>query len=329
MSLDRLAELQVSNLTSPEVSPPQAMVPYRSAGPRDTPAALSDQRLAVAAKGAHMPPWMDERQIATSTAAPVVTHADGGAYPSLAPAARYHEYNASVRAANALLLELQEHAAHLPRASTRAAIDDATQTIRTKSLSMQANLRDAKEQLKSIAEGDAAFAAGAGANSTAAEIRSNMYTQAVRELSRIVTMLQRTLQYAEDQLQRRNERELRLVAPQLPDASVKALVESGRAGEYVQTQLLSDEPSEELLRAAQSVQSRHDSIAALEQQVRQLAELFADLEWLVNAQQESIDVISEHMRKTRDRTVKAEAEIVQAREYQKRGNCVTTHARTR
>ncbi len=66
----------------------------------------------------------------------------------------------------------------------------------------------------------------------------------------------------------------------------------------------------------------------LEQQVLEVYELFRDLATLVDLQQESLDVIEHRINKAKDHTEKAEVELNEAEDYQKKARNVTCETHT-
>ena len=76
--------------------------------------------------------------------------------------------------------------------------------------------------------------------------------------------------------------------------------------------------SDNLKNVVAEIESRHLDILKLEHQVLEIYELFRDLATLVDLQQESLDVIENRIIKAKNYTEKAEVELNEAEEYQKK-----------
>lgn len=70
------------------------------------------------------------------------------------------------------------------------------------------------------------------------------------------------------------------------------------------------------------IEERHLDIMKLERQVLEIYELFRDLATLVDLQQESLDVIENRIMNAKDYTEKAEVELHEAEDYQKKARAV-------
>jgi t-SNARE complex subunit (syntaxin) len=81
--------------------------------------------------------------------------------------------------------------------------------------------------------------------------------------------------------------------------------------------------SDNLKNVVQVIEERHLDILKLENQVLEIYELFRDLATLVDLQQESLDVIENRILKAKNYTEKAEVELNEAEEYQKKARAVS------
>lgn len=343
-SLDRLAELRAWDATAsatPPPPPPPTMAAkaagkqsrwgssgrsehaeeYKSAVPLSAPAAAA--AAASSANPAAVRPRSDSGSVSGAELS--------ASYPSLAPLSRYAAFHALLHSAEHELAEMKMSAALLPRASARSVIESATRSLEQQSERAQSFLRRARSELQHIATDDALFTqrlaatAAAADGSAAVQIRSNLHAQASRSLAAALQEMRRTLQRVQEQLQRRSERDLQLVAPQLSESEVAALVESGQSADFIRRTLVDDAPSEALLTAVANVQERHLSIMALEQAVRHLSDLFRDLAFLVDQQQNSIDHIALRIAATKDAAEQGEEQIVQAKKWQSKATAVSSH----
>ncbi len=255
---------------------------------------------------------------AGSAAAPA-SHQAASAYPSLAPIERYDAFTQLVRSTAEPIAVLRDLGKSVQSASSRSAIEAASRALTAKSDEVQTTLRKARAQLKQIEAEDAVFSSRVGPSTAASQIRDNLRSQASRALASSMSDLRSALERAQAELARRSERELRIVAPELPPEDVARLIECDKVGEFVQAHLLSDAshpPSTELLARVAGIQERQIGILSLQRQVVQLADLFKDLSFLVESQQISIDSIDRSIRSARNSTEAAEETIQEAKEYQ-------------
>ena len=100
----------------------------------------------------------------------------------------------------------------------------------------------------------------------------------------------------------------------LGDDEIDKIIESGKAQDVIKEALISDN----LKNVVQDIEARHLDILKLEHQVLEIYELFRDLATLVDLQQESLDVIENRIVKAKNYTEKAEVELNEAEEYQKK-----------
>lgn len=112
----------------------------------------------------------------------------------------------------------------------------------------------------------------------------------------------------------RTRREIKIVDNSLGDDEVDKIIESGKAQDVIKEALISDN----LKNVVADIESRHLDILKLEHQVLEIYELFRDLATLVDLQQESLDVIENRIIKAKNYTEKAEVELNEAEEYQKK-----------
>jgi t-SNARE complex subunit (syntaxin) len=116
----------------------------------------------------------------------------------------------------------------------------------------------------------------------------------------------------------RHRRHLRLLNPTLEDAQIDDLIERGEAGTVFQKQLMSHQPSENLSGVIEQITTRYDAIQQLERDVREILELFQDLNTLVDLQQESLNVIDHHIQKAVHHVYDAEGQLEEAESYSQR-----------
>jgi t-SNARE complex subunit (syntaxin) len=112
----------------------------------------------------------------------------------------------------------------------------------------------------------------------------------------------------------RTRREIKIVDSTLSDSAIDSIIESGKAQDVIKEALISDN----LKNVVAVIEERHLDILKLEHQVLEIYELFRDLATLVDLQQESLDVIENRILKAKNYTEKAEVELQEAEEYQKK-----------
>ena len=115
-------------------------------------------------------------------------------------------------------------------------------------------------------------------------------------------------------LQKRTYREIKIVDSTISDEEIEKIVESGKANDVIKQALISDN----LQDVVRVIEERHLDILKLEQQVLEIYELFRDLATLVDLQQESLDVIENRILHAKNYTEKAEVELNEAEDYQKK-----------
>ena len=109
-------------------------------------------------------------------------------------------------------------------------------------------------------------------------------------------------------LQERTRRELKVVMPDLTETKVEELVENGEAQNVLKEAII----SEELDNVVAEIEERHKGIIRLEQQVREIYELFRDLANLVDLQQEALDVVSKRVQTALDYAKAGNEKLVDA-----------------
>jgi len=76
--------------------------------------------------------------------------------------------------------------------------------------------------------------------------------------------------------------------------------------------------SDDLEDVVRDIEERHQDILKLERQVLEVYELFRDLAQLVDLQQDSLDVIDARVQSAKNYTERAEVELTEAEDYQKK-----------
>jgi t-SNARE complex subunit (syntaxin) len=170
-----------------------------------------------------------------------------------------------------------------------------------------------KKQLDAIKIENEAYKKSEG-DSAKSQMRTNLYQTHIRRFHSVMNDYNAAAHAFKQDLQARTRREIKIVDKDLGDEEIDKIIESGKAQDVIKEALISDN----LKNVVQVIEERHLDILKLEHQVLEIYELFRDLATLVDLQQESLDVIENRILKARDYTEKAEVELNEAEEYQKK-----------
>jgi len=146
------------------------------------------------------------------------------------------------------------------------------------------------------------------------QMRTNLYQTHVRRFHQIMNDYNLVSNDFRQALQDRTRRQLKIVDKDITDDEVEKIVESGKAQEVIKQALISDD-LEDVVR---DIEERHQDILKLERQVLEVYELFRDLASLVDLQQDSLDVIDARIQSAKNYTERAEVELTEAEDYQKK-----------
>ena len=152
------------------------------------------------------------------------------------------------------------------------------------------------------------------ADSAKSQIRQNLYQTHIRRFQSVMNDYNSAAHTFKQDLQKRTRREIRIVDQDLTEQEIDDIVESGRAQDVIKQALVSDN----LQDVVRVIEERHADILKLEQQVIEIYELFRDLATLVDLQQESLDVIENRIMHAKNYTEKAEVELQEAEDYQRK-----------
>jgi syntaxin 1B/2/3 len=171
-------------------------------------------------------------------------------------------------------------------------------------------IKSALDEIK----GDNAAYDKANPDSAKSQIRLNLYQTHIRRFQQVMNDYNTAAHTFKQDLQKRTRREIRIVDSDLTEAEIDDIVDSGRAQDVIKQALVSDN----LQDVVRVIEERHADILKLEQQVLEIYELFRDLATLVDLQQESLDVIENRIMHAKNYTEKAEVELQEAEEYQRK-----------
>jgi len=146
------------------------------------------------------------------------------------------------------------------------------------------------------------------------QMRTNLYQTHVRRFHQIMNDYNLVSNDFRQALQDRTRRQLKIVDKNITDDQVEKIVESGQAQDVIKQAMISDD-LEDVVR---DIEERHQDILKLERQVLEVYELFRDLAQLVDLQQDSLDVIDARIQSAKNYTEKAEVQLTEAEDYQKK-----------
>jgi len=146
------------------------------------------------------------------------------------------------------------------------------------------------------------------------QMRTNLYQTHVRRFHQIMNDYNLVSNDFRQALQDRTRRQLKIVDKDITDDEVEKIVESGKAQEVIKQALMSDDLDD----VVRDIEERHQDILKLERQVLEVYELFRDLAQLVDLQQDSLDVIDARIQSAKNYTERAEVELTEAEDYQKK-----------
>jgi len=146
------------------------------------------------------------------------------------------------------------------------------------------------------------------------QMRTNLYQTHVRRFHQIMNDYNLVSNDFRQALQDRTRRQLKIVDKDITDDEVEKIVESGKAQEVIKQALMSDDLDD----VVRDIEERHQDILKLERQVLEVYELFRDLAQLVDLQQDSLDVIDARIQSAKNYTERAEGELIEAEDYQKK-----------
>jgi t-SNARE complex subunit (syntaxin) len=142
-------------------------------------------------------------------------------------------------------------------------------------------------------------------NSTEYNMRINLYNTHIRKYYELMNAYNGIVQQFKLDMQRRTIRELKIIDSSLTDEQITQIVESGKANDYIAQALVDGD----LKNTVREIEQRHGEIVKLEAQVREIFELFRDLQAIVDTQQEHLDIIDNNILQSYEQTKKAEADL--------------------
>jgi t-SNARE complex subunit (syntaxin) len=145
-------------------------------------------------------------------------------------------------------------------------------------------------------------------NSSILQMRVNLYQI---HLARFRTQMNTFNQAAHEfktSLQDRIRRHVRIADPKLPAEEVEKIVDSGQLQNVLGHAIISAELDD----VVREIEERHKGILKLERQVREIFELFKDLAYLIDQQQESLDIIEDRVKSAKNYAIDGYGDFVKA-----------------
>ena len=164
-----------------------------------------------------------------------------------------------------------------------------------------------KDDLDSIKVENEVFVKLNPASATIIELKNNIYQKYLRQFHSTINEYNKLVANFKEYLVDGYKRRIKLIDPSLSEEQISKIVESENVEYIVQQGFIENNLQQE---------QRHLDIVTLEQQVLQIAELFRDLSFLIDSQQESLDVIEYRIIKAKNHTEKGEVELNHAQNYQ-------------
>ena len=130
----------------------------------------------------------------------------------------------------------------------------------------------------------------------------NAYNQASRDFQRVL----------KDRARRQ------LVIMDIPQEKLESVLESGQAEKLLREVFLSSEALLDLDTLVCEIEECNDGIRKLEQQIIQIHQLFQDLSLLVDTQQESLDIIQDRIKNSKEAVSEAVQELHSAEKQSKK-----------
>lgn len=178
--------------------------------------------------------------------------------------------------------------------------------------------RDVKDALVEIKQLNEEFDANEKNQSSArSQIRHNLYNTTCLKLQRAAEQFTDSREAYRNAIQERMARQIQIVDPTKTDQEILQLIDNGQADKIITKALASDN----LREVVQDLKWRRDELALLQRNVESLFMMFQELYHLIDLQGETINVIEQHVAKSLDYVVHAEANLQEVRlKSHKRGH---------
>ena len=171
--------------------------------------------------------------------------------------------------------------------------------------------RDVKDALLEIKQLNQEFDSNELNQSSArSQIRNNLYNTTCLKLQRAAEQFTDSRDAYRAAVQERMARQIQIVDPTKTDEEILRLIDDGHADKIITKALASDN----LREVVQDLKWRRDELAWLQRNVESLYMMFQELYHLIDLQGESINVIEQHVARSLDYVVQAEANLQDVRQ---------------
>lgn len=145
------------------------------------------------------------------------------------------------------------------------------------------------------------------------QARKNLYNQNAHKFRQSLVNFNQIVGQFREQMQKITIRGLTIANNNLTESELNRIIDSGQADAVIQAALLD---SGSLHNVVNDIQERQNEIHRLEQQILNIAELFKDLQVIVDLSGETIDRIDHHVDKARNHVQNGEVQLNTAARYQ-------------
>eukprot|EP00461_Guttulinopsis_vulgaris_P009278 UN09342 len=151
-------------------------------------------------------------------------------------------------------------------------------------------------------------------NSARAQVRNNLYMSTCKNFQQKMSDFTDAREAFRENITSRMVRQVKIIDPSKGEEEARTLIENGQAEQMISKALASDNLKE----VVAELRARNQELLALQRNVEQLYEMFRDLYNLIEMNGESINIIEQRVAKSLDYVQKGEAEIMKAKEHQKK-----------
>jgi len=158
-----------------------------------------------------------------------------------------------------------------------------------------------------------------GGVSVEGRLRASQHSALSKKFVDIMAEYQDVQAKCKTKFKQRMERQYRIVQPDATQEQVDSALEGNQAGGAIfSAQFLAASQRAEAKKALKDIQERHVEILKLEESLRELHQLFLDMQLLVEAQGQMLNEIEKSVDKAVDYTEKGVSEMKKAVKYQKK-----------
>lgn len=199
------------------------------------------------------------------------------------------------------------------------AVDERSSKQLTKSIEriMSRSTGAGQSVKRALDEIKASIAAGKKSGAKGMAARTNLFNSSAKDFHGVMQEYNSEYSAVKHRITENKKRQLRNLPTDTPlsEEQIESVLDAGKEGEVMQKAMMMEDLSN-LQDIVADVEERHAEILKLERQVIELLELFKDLSMLVDQQGEKIDVIDQHIVRTKDNTEKGEKALVSAEKSQ-------------